>query len=81
MSISAEAKQVYNRAYYRAHRAECIANQRAWREAHLYAGMTDERRERHRLVQADQRLRHPDRVGARTALVLAIKKGLLVRGP
>jgi len=76
-----DEKRAYNRTYYLAHQAEGIENQRAWREAHPYAGMTDERREKHRLVQADQRLRHPDRVGARTALVHAIKKGLLARGP
>lgn len=73
-------RTAYNRAYYEAHRAEALENQRAWNAAHPYRGMTAEKRERHRLTQADQRRRHPDRTRARVALAYAVRSGRLVRG-
>ncbi len=76
-----EARIEYNHAYYAAHRTESILKRRAHAAVHPYRGMTDEKRERHRLTQADQRRRHPERSSARLALAYAVRSGRLVRGP
>lgn len=79
--MTPEAKAAYNRAYYRAHRAELIEYQRRYNASHPYAGMSDDQHRRHREAQARQRRVNHTHTRARVAMAYAVRSGRLVRGP